>query len=374
MPRIYLHVGAPKTGTTYLQSVLFDHRGRLADAGVLYPGRYPEAHFEAVVDLRGISFGGHRDESWQGRWGRLVEEALDWDGDSVVISHELLCGAPDETIAEAVESFAGHEVHVLYTARDLGRQVPAMWQEYVKNHATVPFDRYVRRLAREPRRGRVANTFWRQQHAAEIADRWCAHLPRERFHFITVPPPGAPPTLLWERIATTVDIRPELVDAERPTTNTSLGYPQAELLRRVNRTLGDQMPWPAYETTVKGWFAEEFLVGLGSGTRPTVPESMRDWLLAEAKRMVAAIAESGVHIVGDLNDLRPSFGPPEKTPTDSEVLDAASDALAALLTERAGRHWTGRGGSPMVARARRSGMVRALPRGVQEWLKRRVND
>jgi hypothetical protein len=373
MPRIYLHIGAPKTGTTYLQGVLFDYRGQLADAGILYPGHYPEAHFEAVVDLRGIAFGGHRDETWEGRWRRLVDEALAWQGDSVVISHELLCGAPEESVAEAVGSFGDQEVHVLYTARDLGRQVPAMWQEYVKNHATVPFERYVRRLAREPRQGRVANTFWRQQHAAEIAERWCTYLPSERFHLVTVPPPDAEPTTLWARVAATIGIPPGLVDAERPTTNTSLGYAEAELLRRVNRALGDQMPWPAYETTVKGWFAEEFLVELGSDSRPTVPESMREWVLSEAKRMVTAIADSGVHVVGDLDDLRPQFGPATENPSDGAVLDAASDAVAALLTERAGRHWTGRG-SPMVARARRSGFVRALPRGVQEWLKRRVND
>jgi hypothetical protein len=373
MPRIYLHIGAPKTGTTYLQGVLFDHRARLAETGILYPGRYAEAHFEAVVDLRDISFGGHRDETWRGRWRRLVDEALDWPGEAVVVSHELLCGANEETVAEAVQSFGDDEVHALYTARDLGRQVPAMWQEYVKNHATVPFERYVRRLAQQPRKGRVANTFWRQQHVAEVADRWCRWLPRDRFHLVTVPPPGAAPTLLWERFGSVLGIEPDLVEAARPTTNTSMGYAEAELLRRVNRALGDEMPWPAYETTVKGWFAEEFLVELGSNGRPTVPESTRPWLLAEAEQMVTAVVESGIDVVGDLGDLRPEFGPTTSPPDDSDVLDAAADAIAALLTERAGRHWTGRG-SPIVARARRSGLVRALPRGLQEWLKRRVND
>ena len=373
MPRIYLHIGAPKTGTTYLQGLLFDHRGPLADAGLLYPGRYPEAHFEAVVDLRDMSFGGHRDETWKGRWRRLVNEAMGWTGDSVLISHELLCGAGDESIAEAVGSFPGQEVHVVYTARDLGRQIPAAWQEYVKNHATVPFDRYVRRLTQQPRRGRVANIFWRQQHLAEIADRWCAHIPRERFHLVTVPSADAPPTLLWERMATVVGVKPDVVDAERPSVNTSLGYAEAELLRLVNRALGDHMPWPAYETTVKNWFAEEFLAELSSSARPTVPPSARDWFLEEARRMVAAVADSGIDIIGDLDELRPDFGPTTQPPSDADVLDAASHAIAALLTERAGRHWTGRG-SPMVARARRSGFVRALPRGVQEWLKRRVND
>ena len=37
--RVYLHVGAPKSGTTYIQGVLEHNRARLADAGVLVVGR-----------------------------------------------------------------------------------------------------------------------------------------------------------------------------------------------------------------------------------------------------------------------------------------------------------------------------------------------
>lgn len=38
-PVIYLHIGAPKTGTTYLQNVLWRNRERLRTDGLLYPGR-----------------------------------------------------------------------------------------------------------------------------------------------------------------------------------------------------------------------------------------------------------------------------------------------------------------------------------------------
>ena len=44
MTRVYLHIGAPKTGTTYLQEVLFTNRARLAEHGVLYPGESRTAH------------------------------------------------------------------------------------------------------------------------------------------------------------------------------------------------------------------------------------------------------------------------------------------------------------------------------------------
>ncbi len=43
MPRIYLHIGVPKTGTTYLQDVLYRNRDVLAAAGI-------EDLFEVRID------------------------------------------------------------------------------------------------------------------------------------------------------------------------------------------------------------------------------------------------------------------------------------------------------------------------------------
>ena len=40
--RIFLHIGAIKTGTTYIQSVLRENRERLVEEGVLFPGRVGE--------------------------------------------------------------------------------------------------------------------------------------------------------------------------------------------------------------------------------------------------------------------------------------------------------------------------------------------
>jgi hypothetical protein len=374
MPAIYLHIGVPKTGTTYLQQVLFANRAALAKAGVLYPAAYAEAHFDAVVDLREMSFGGYDDSGVAGRWQRLARAAGRWDGHSVVISHELLAGASDEAVAEAVDSFAGHEVHVICTARDLGRQVPAMWQEYVKNHSTVAFEPYVERLLRTPRQGKAATVFWRQQHLVEVLRRWGGAVPTERLHLVTVPPPGSEPEELWRRFAAAADLPPVSLEVAPATRNTSLGFAQAELLRRVNRSLGDSLEWPAYEATVKSWFAEQLLAGRRDGPAPGVPPRLRPELEARAAAMVEELTAWGVPVDGELADLRPLW-PSEAASAvdDPQVLDAAVDAVAELLRDRARRHWTGPG-RRLVRAARRNAAVRRLPEPVQQWLKHRASD
>jgi len=78
-----------------------------------------------------------------------------------------------------------------------------------------------------------------------------------------------------------------------------------------------------------------------------------------------------LRVEGSLDDLLPQWPGDEapSAPDQEAVLDAAAAALAALLTDRAGRH--GRG--PLVERFRRNSVLRRLPQPVQEWLKRRAN-
>ena len=54
MPRLYLHIGYPKTGTTSLQSYFVTNATRLKSLGVLYPltGRMGTAHYRMNFSLR----------------------------------------------------------------------------------------------------------------------------------------------------------------------------------------------------------------------------------------------------------------------------------------------------------------------------------
>src|SRR4051812_22374835 len=60
-PVTYLHIGAPKSGTTYLQKTLWNNRAALRDRGVLYPGPDFFSHTHAVLDLTQERFFGHED-------------------------------------------------------------------------------------------------------------------------------------------------------------------------------------------------------------------------------------------------------------------------------------------------------------------------
>ena len=128
---VHLHIGAPKTGTTYMQDRLRLNTAALGRHGVTVPatrsGRSDMFHFRAALDLLDQDWGGRPGHA-KGAWDAMVRR-VDRAEDNVVISHEILAGAKPDKIAKALNDLAGNEVHIVYSARDLGRQLPAAWQE-----------------------------------------------------------------------------------------------------------------------------------------------------------------------------------------------------------------------------------------------------
>ena len=61
--RVLLHVGCPKTGTSYLQDVLFRNQEVLREHDILYPAHRFDAHFLAALDLMTLPWGGIETEA-----------------------------------------------------------------------------------------------------------------------------------------------------------------------------------------------------------------------------------------------------------------------------------------------------------------------
>jgi hypothetical protein len=88
--RIYLHIGEPKTGTSFLQHAMWSNRDRLAAPGVVLPGYSYGGHARASQDPREVKWhAGDPADPWVGEWDVLTGQALLAPG-AAVISNELL--------------------------------------------------------------------------------------------------------------------------------------------------------------------------------------------------------------------------------------------------------------------------------------------
>lgn len=327
--RVVLHVGTMKSGTSYLQAALFAQQARLAEAGVLVPGRRWSDQSDAVHDL--VSSGPGE------RWAALAASVAQHPGDAVV-SMEYLGPIRDATARRVLDAFGPERVEVVVTARDLNRTLVSMWQETVQNGRSWSWAGY--RAAAEaaapgsgaipPEATQAGRSFWRQQHLARIVEAWAARVGAGRVTLVTLPPPGAAPGVLGERFveATGLPLDPSLPVPRR---NESLGLASTLVLRDLNETLeADGLGFPAGQRLRKFLIAKKTLSAL-AGDEPRLGLAVSDWVRGQTEATVARVRASGVRVVGDLADLDP-VDVPGIEPADVDAALLARAAAAALTT------------------------------------------
>ena len=126
------------------------------------------------LDLRGTTFKGHVYDGLEGAWARLVAQADAFDGNTL-ISHETLAHAKPEHIERAVTASAPTTCGSSSPARDLARQIPAVWQESSRTAARRRTTSSWRRSSRPGGASReVAGGFWGAQDVGGVVGRWGA--------------------------------------------------------------------------------------------------------------------------------------------------------------------------------------------------------
>src|SRR5438067_3457255 len=301
MARVFLHIGEPKTGTTFLQQVLWGNRAELAARGIALPGHHAQDHYRASQDLRGLEvLPSDPAGSWAGEWEILAGQAKRAPG-AAVISHELFSAADAGQAGRAVGSLQPAEVHVILTVRDMATLLPAEWQESVKHRSTRGWEDWlgdvIDRESRDADRRRW--WFWRVHDTLAILDTWSRRLPAEHVHVITTPPPGSASGLLWQRFASLLGIGPGGVDLTRARPNVSLGIPETEFLRRLNQALPDEVPDWFYMWNVKEAVAHQALADRPREGRLVLPGSRDAWAKGRAEELIAALGDSGYDLIGD---------------------------------------------------------------------------
>ncbi|MFL6179430.1 MAG: hypothetical protein ACJ74E_06245 [Actinomycetes bacterium] len=335
---VHLHIGEPKTGTTYLQGMLFHHQNQLRDAGILVPGKNLD-HIRAGHDVLGRTktAGTH---STEGAWEELAGQIESSELPHAVISMEMLTRAGAPQAARAVRAFSDStDVRVVVTARELSRLVPARWQESVQFRKSWTLDEYVAGVFDSPRERDTgpAKHFWGLHDTPVTVQTWGKHVSPDHISVVTVPPSGSAPDLLWTRFGDAIgaDLRGY---APADTSNASLGAASAELMRRLNDALADSDMGDADHARICRRFLGKSVLPELKSQEPGIalPPAFSADAHALSVQIVTELRHTGARVVGNLDELLSSATSTEPlAPTEAQIASAAVAAMAALVEQNA---------------------------------------
>ena len=145
MTKIFIHCGAPKTGTSFLQVLFARYAEDLEAGGIIYPENSYSALAKAgkITSGNGIEMANFLNpnlphiiadkEAFPEDLKRTITEAA---GKSLLYSSEFIMFADSERskrLAKVI-SDAGYTPQVLYCIRDIGRAATSSYSQAVKRH------------------------------------------------------------------------------------------------------------------------------------------------------------------------------------------------------------------------------------------------
>lgn len=335
--RVYLHVGASKTGTSALQQGLWRSVEALAEAGVGLPLVGRPAHVRRLlrpmgwVASRGYVEPIRRSEVLEVA-GRIRETAQP----TLVMSNEDLAELDAERIDLLMELYAEADVEpsIVLTARTWSRQLPSEYQQFLKHRLTTGYSDWLDQV--RTREGFSAGHFWQRQDFAGIARAWARVLPADRIHVIVSP--SQPLTAGAELFCAATGIPADRIDLPTRSINASFGAVESEVYRRLNASL------PAAFDDYEGAYYPGVRLPIVTGVLPRqasakllLPPEHLGWVSEEAERQVADLRSGGYRLHGDVSLLHPAPSDCGELPevAEAEVSAAAIAAMGRLFVRLA---------------------------------------
>jgi hypothetical protein len=297
-----------------------------------------------------------------------------------------------EKVAQLVEDLGEDRVHVIMTIRSIDGLVPSAWQQQVKTMVTAQsYGEFLDRVLPADEEAAESLSFWHNQGASGLIERWSRVLPPARIIAVAADPSDR--RQLPRAFEQLLGLPDSLLATNTPVPgNQSLTWERVELIRRVN-VVAQRNGW---SRRVHRHVNHALIRGMSGATEPDpqpipgFPSKTAERAARMSRHRAEALEQALVHVVGDPATLHYGGGleadelPDEPATIGIDTVVAAIEQLVAgivdgelakLVVEEAanaagekasGPADSGQGGRVPVASPRRPSLLRrAVRRGIR---------
>jgi hypothetical protein len=199
MQTLYVHIGAHKTGSTYIQKWCSENCDILRATGVMYP-KYGR---DLLFGHHGLAQIVRPDYDLQAAQYHLRQEIGDFPGD-VLVSSENFEYLSTEQVSALVQLFEPKDVKIIYFYRNWTPLLYSMWQEEIKHGSTMIYQEFCLHHITFPFSSRLLNFI-------DVIDRFAAAVGRDNMRVTS-----------YDTVAASKNVLEQLLSIARPKQDFSL--------------------------------------------------------------------------------------------------------------------------------------------------------
>ena len=326
-----IHIGAPKCGSTALQSAFYQNRDALRSEGVTYIGE--SSHWisaaKAVAEVSDRISGKNPPIS---EWDRLVKEVNAVTSGTALISSEWFSAASEASVQRIVSDLDANRLHAVLVIRPLTSTLPSAWQQGLKLGGKQGLSEWLDTILNHPEDPR-SKRVWSKHRYDQIAERWIAALGRERVTVVVAD--ESDPTYIFMALSRILGLRQGSLSAPPKRTNPSLSAFEADALAELNKIYFERGgTLYAYRSGVLRTF-DGYVNSLRSGSaqRSTISPAQLPAVQALNTSIATGIREAGCRVLGDLDRFA---NPQQGTRTNPSEDQSAAEQRSADVRSAAG--------------------------------------
>jgi hypothetical protein len=295
-----LHIGAPKCGSTALQSALFLNREALKNQGIEYVGgrEHWASAALAVVGMADLISGRVPPISeWQSMVG-LARRATG-EGRRALISSEWFASADEPRVERIVRDLGAESLSIVLTIRPLTSTLPSAWQQRLKYGSTIGLQAYLETVFFRPEEP-LSKRVWLKHRYDAIARRWSEVVGPENVTVVVVDEKNR--SGIFDDFSRIVGVPLGTLSVQPNRTNPSLSAFEADVLAELNAMFFAQGgTLREYRTGVLRTF-DGYVNSIRQGAvqKSQVPAAMRSIVYERNAEIARGLGAIGCTIVGDL--------------------------------------------------------------------------